>query len=198
MEITLTYEIYEYVRNSSNESVWCRLFDYRVVDPFFFLWRTIAVIIYLDTIVQIVFPQLEQIEQRTQQRVIQMQDGTLPLSSRCTQQTQQHVSRWLDWQRCQSFPWPSQKSRPYYFGYLFCWKYIKSTVYVEKICHLVRNRICESAFLTLNITTVNPHFDSTDAIDVSRATNGCRIETYYDKEKRLFVSFPVHCQCKNH
>lgn len=70
--------VHEHVRDSPKVNVWCGLMYDQVIGPFFFAEKTINGTIYLDMLEQFLFPQIEEIEEQTGERVIFMQDGAPP------------------------------------------------------------------------------------------------------------------------
>lgn len=172
-------EIHEYVRDSPKLNVWCALFHNKVIGPFFFVEKTITGLVYLDMLELFVFPQLDDIEQQTGQRIIFMQDGAPPHYHREVRAALNACfpNGWIG--RAAPISWPPRSPDLTPLDFFF-WGYIKNIVYAEKIRDLdhLRERI-SSAILTVTPDMIGRTWQEVDyRLDICRATNGAHIETY--------------------
>jgi len=136
-------------------------------------------IVYLDLLEQYVFPQIETFEQEIVRRVIFMQDGAPPHFSCFVTDVlnERFPDAWIG--RGGPVPWPprSPDLSPLDF---FLWRYIKNTVYAEKIRNIqhLQDRNT-SAIETVTRDVIQKTWQEIEfRLDVSRSTNGTDIEMY--------------------
>jgi len=160
-------------------SVWCGLLYDRVIGPFFFSEKTIIGVVYLDLLEQYVFLQIEIFEQEIVSRVIFMQDGAPPHFSCFVTDVlnERFPDAWIG--RGGPIPWPlrSPDLSPLDF---FLWRYIKNTVYGEKIRNIQQmQESISSAIETVTRDMIQKTWQEIEfRLNVSRATNGAHIEMY--------------------
>ena len=136
-------------------------------------------IVYLHLLEQYVFPQIETFEQEIVRRVIFMQDGAPPHFSCFVTDVlnERFPDAWIG--RGGPVPWPprSPDLSPLDF---FLWRYIKNTVYAEKIRNIqhLQDRNT-SAIETVTRDVIQKTWQEIEfRLDVSRSTNGTDIEMY--------------------
>ena len=126
-----------------------------------------------------VFPQIDEFEQETGQRVIFMQDGAPPHHLLAVRDAlnARFPNGWIGREAPILWPPRSPDLTPMDF---FLWGYVKNIVYAEKIRDLVHLR----ERITAALTTVTPEMiqrtwsEIDYRFDICRATNGAHIETY--------------------
>jgi hypothetical protein len=141
----------------------------------FFTESTITGDIYLDLLQLYVFPQIEDVERETGNRAIFMQDGAPPHFSLPVRGAlnEKFPNAWIG--RGGPIPWPLRSPDLIPMDF-FLRGYVKNCEYGEKIRDVqhLRDRIATVTPDTIRRTWHEIEY----RLDVCRATNGARIETY--------------------
>ncbi|PNF30502.1 hypothetical protein B7P43_G10874 [Cryptotermes secundus] len=147
----------------------------RVIGPFFFAEKTVTSVIYLDTLQNFVFPQIEAL----QPEIIFQQDGESPHWSTIVRDAlDKHFPEgWIGRGGPISWPPSSPNVTPLDF---FLWGYVKNIVYKTQVRDIdqLKTRVRDTV-TTVNVGMLARTWQGIEyRLDILRATNGAYVQLY--------------------
>ncbi|KFM73496.1 hypothetical protein X975_18609, partial [Stegodyphus mimosarum] len=169
------HEYREAQRDSRNVNVWRGLMHDRVIGLFFFTEKTASSVVYLDTLGNFVFSQLEEL----QPHVFLQQDGAPPHWSTIIRSSlnDHFTGRWIG--RGGPVPWPPRSPDITPLD-IFLWGFVKDKVYRRRVSNMddVKARVTTSIASVDADMLTSTWREIEHRLDILRATKGAQVEVH--------------------